>query len=92
MDTKKTLLEILKFYVTRIENDTCTMSEMESAVKALESNMEISGTMDDFAKFYGKSKSAVHGVIKRYMIPKPKRKVLYPFHIFRKIIPPKWNT
>lgn len=68
------------------------MAEMESALKALEDNMEIDGTIADFADFYGKSKDAVNGVIKRNLIEKPKRNiVLYPFHAFRKIIPPSWR-
>lgn len=91
MDTKEILLEILDYYTKKVKTNQCTISEMDSVVKTLENNMEISGTMDDFAQFYNKSKTAVHSVIKRYMIPTPTRKVLYPFHVFRKIKPPKWN-
>lgn len=68
------------------------MAEMEAAKNALENNMEIDGTIDDFAKFYDKSKDAVNSVIKRNLIEKPKRNiVLYPFHAFRKVIPPSWR-
>ena len=54
--------------------------------------MEIYGTIGDFAEFYGKSKDAVNSVIKRRMVQKPKRNVvLYPFHIFAKLIPDSWR-
>jgi len=92
MDAKKTLIEILDFYKYKLENDLCTMEEIRSAEKALEENMEIHGTIGDFADFYGKSKDAVNGVIKRNLIAKPKRNiVLYPFHKFRRIIPGSWR-
>lgn len=68
------------------------MAEIDSATRALKENMEIDGTISDFANFYGKSKDAVNSVIKRNLLAKPKRNVvLYPFHKFRKIIPPSWR-
>lgn len=89
-DAKEELRAILRYYDQRL--DHCTMSEAKSVTKAIISNMEIDGTIDDFAEFYGKSKDAVNSVIKRRMIEKPKRNVvLYPFHVFRKIIPPSWR-
>lgn len=88
----KILSEILGFYKYKVDNNLCMMSEVESAKKALQENMEIDGTIDDFAKFYGKSKDAVNGIIKRNLIQKPKRNVvLYPFHAFLKIIPASWR-
>ena len=92
MNANKILSEILGYYKYRVDHNLCTMAEMESALKALEDNMEIDGTIADFADFYGKSKDAVNSVIKRNLIEKPKRNiVLYPFHAFRKIIPPSWS-
>lgn len=89
-DAKEELRAILRYYDQRL--DHCTMGEAKSVTKAIISNMEIDGTIDDFAEFYGKSKDAVSSVIKRRMIEKPKRNVvLYPFHVFRKIIPPSWR-
>ena len=92
MDAKKILVEILDYYKYKVDNDLCTMEEIESAKKVLEENMEIHGTIGDFSEFYGKSKDAVNGVIKRNLIAKPIRNVvLYPFHKFRKIIPRSWR-
>ena len=92
MDAKKLLSEILQYYKDKVDNNLCTMEEMESACKVLEENMEIYGTIGDFARFYGQSKDAVSSVIKRRMIDKPKRNVvLYRFHKFRRLIPEKWH-
>ena len=92
MEANKILSEILGFYKYKVDNNLCEMDELESATKALENNMEIDGTIDSFARFYGKSKDAVNSLIKRNLIEKPKRNVvLYPFHAFRKIIPSSWR-
>ena len=90
MDAKKNLLEILDYYKQRIKTDSCTMAEMNSALKALEENMKVSGTISDFAKFYDQKEQNVRTVISRKLIDKPQRKVLYPFHAFRKVVPDKW--
>lgn len=90
IDVKEELRAILKFYEQRL--DGCTMKEAKSVTNAIMENMDIDGTLDDFAEFYGKSKDAVSSVIKRRMIEKPKRNVvLYPFHAFRKIVPSSWR-
>ena len=92
IDAGKKLVETLDFYKYKIQNNLCTMDEMNSAVKVLEENMEIYGTIGDFAEHYGKSKDAVNSVIKNKLIQKPKRNVvLYPFHAFAKIIPDSWR-
>lgn len=93
LDLKEELLRVLRYYESRIEQGSCSMSEMESALRTLEENMEVNGTIDDFARFYGKSKDAVNSVIKRRMIDKPKRNVvLYPFHKFNRLIPSSWRV
>ena len=90
IDIKTELRAILKYYDQRL--DSCTMQEMKSTYRVLIQNMEIEGTIGDFAEFYGKSKDAVNGIIKRKMVQKPKRNVvLYPFHIFNKLVPDSWR-
>ena len=90
VDVKEELRLILRYYDQRL--DSCTMQEIKSVTNAIMNNMEIDGTLDDFAEFYGKSKDAVSSVIKRRMITKPKRNVvLYPFHVFRRLVPPSWH-
>lgn len=91
MDANKLLSEILGFYKYKVDNNLCTMDEMNGAIKALENNMEIHGTISDFAKFYGVSESNVRASIARKMFAKPKRLLLYPFHKFIKIIPESWR-
>lgn len=90
MDAKKELLEILDYYKFRVQNG-CTMEEINSTLKALESNMDIDGSISDLAKFYNKPESQIRAEISRKLIAKPKRKVLYPFHAFRKIVPESWK-
>lgn len=90
MNANKYLSEILSYYKHKIDNNLCTMEEMESVKKILEQNMEISGTISDFAKFYGVPETTVRTNIFRKMFAKPKRVVLYPFHKFLKIVPEKW--
>lgn len=88
--SNKILSEILDFYKYKVDNNLCTMEEMDSALKALENNMDIYGTIGDFSKFYDTSESNVRSTINRKLFDKPKRILLYPFHAFRKIVPDKW--
>lgn len=90
INIKEELKTILRYYDKRL--DDCTMEEMKAFYRMMVNNMEIDGTLDDFAEFYGKSKDAVSSVIKRRMFQKPKRNVvLYPFHIFRTLVPRSWH-
>lgn len=92
MDVKHILSDVLGYYKYKIDNNLCTMDEMDGALKALESNMELYGTVEDFAKFYGKSKDAVNGILKRNVYEKPKRGiVLRSFLKFAKHVPDSWR-
>ena len=92
MDAKKELLEILDYYKFKLKKNACTMEEINSAAKMLQENMKINGTLDDFAEFYGKTKTAVSSQIKRNLIDRPKKNVtLYPFHKFRRVVPDSWR-
>lgn len=88
---KKVLAEFLGFLKYKVDHDLLTMEEVESLAKAIEENVTILGTTDDFARYYGQSKTNVSSVINRRMIQKPTRKVYYSFKAFRKIIPDKWR-
>lgn len=93
MEGNNLLSEILGFYKHKVDTGGCTPEEIRNAEKILLENMETYGTLDDFATFYGKSKDAVSSVIKRRMFQKPRRNVvLYPFHIFVRIIPNSWRV
>lgn len=91
MNVKTYLIEILEYYIRRLKNDSCTMEEMNDALHVLEENMQIHGTISDFAEFYHKPEPHIRATIARKLLAKPKRKVYYPFHAFRKIVPDKWR-
>ena len=91
MDSKGILSEILAFYKYKVDNNLCTPEEIDSAAKVLQENMEMYGSIADFAKFYGVPEHNVRSTIYRKLASKPIRKVLYPFHKFRKIVPDSWR-
>jgi len=91
MDAKDILSEMLAYYKYKVDNDLCTMAEIESAKKAIESNMELYGTIDDFARFYETSQINIRSTISRKLIAKPIRRIYYPFHKFLKVAPEKWR-
>ncbi len=89
---KKILSEFLGFIRYKVDNDLLTMEEVESMAKAIEDNLTILGTAEDFARFYGQSHTNISSVINRRMFEKPVRKVYYRFNSFRRIIPEKWRS
>ena len=89
MDAKDILSEILSYYKYKIDNNLCTSEELESACKVLQENMEVYGTIGDFAKFYNTSENNIRATICRKLLAKPKRVLLYPFHKFMKVVPEK---
>lgn len=91
LNPKAYLAEILDYYKYKLDNNLCTMEEMNSLAKTIEENMEIQGTISDFAKFYDQPESSIRATIARKLLAKPKRKVYYPLHHFAKIVPDKWR-
>ena len=89
---KQIILEFLDFIRYKIENDKLTMEEAESIAKTIQCNMSLVGTTDDFARFYGKTKTNVTTVIDRRMLPKPRRILLHSFNEFRKSVPQSWHV
>lgn len=63
---------------------------MQALIRFFCEGLELEGTADDFAKFFGKSKNNVKVAICRKMTDAPKRKVVYQFSKFLKIIPENW--
>lgn len=88
---KHILSEILRYYQYKLDNDLCTMEEIETVTRALESEMGLYGTISDFANFYKVPEGHVRSTINRKMISKPKRRVYYKFLDFLKIVPAKWH-
>lgn len=91
MDAKKELLEILDYYRYKVDKNLCTPEEIESASKLLQENLDIYGTVEDFAKFYDVSETQVRSAINRKLIDKPKRRVYYRFLSFLKVAPKSWS-
>lgn len=90
--TKNLVLEFLDFLKFKIENGRLTMHETDSIARAIQENVELTGTADDFAEFYKKPKCNIHVVLSRKMLSKPKRRVLYSFNEFRKRVPASWKN
>lgn len=91
MQGDKLLSEILGFYKYKVDNNLCTPEEIDAASKVLQENMEMYGSIADFAKFYGVSEGNVRSTINRKLFARPKRIVLYPFQKFLKIVPERWR-
>lgn len=91
LNPKTYLAEILDYCKYKLDNNLCTMEEMNSLAKTIQENMEIQGTISDFAKFYDVPETTIRTNIFRKMFAKPKRKVLYPFNKFVQIVPEKWR-
>ena len=89
---KNLLLEFLSFLEFKITNDKLTMEEIEAIARAFTENIPLYGTVDDISEFYGKSKDAVNGIIKRNVAKKPRRNiVLHSFNAFCKKVPESWR-
>lgn len=85
------IIEVLDFLKAKVKNHECTKEQTDQAYEAI-LNMDIFATADELARHYGKSRDAIHGVIKRRMLEKPKRNItLYSFKAFRKYIPSSWR-
>lgn len=88
---KEFILEILDLLRAKLKNDTCTKEQVDSVYRVVSENLDVFASAEEIAKHYGKSLDAVHGVIKRRMIEKPRRNItLYSFKAFRRIVPPSW--
>lgn len=89
---KKILSDFLGFLKYKVDNDKLTLEEEQAFVKLIEDNLPISGTSEDFAKYYRQSPVNVRSVINRKMMDKPRRMVMFSFLKFSRIIPEKWRN
>lgn len=87
------LVATLRFWIRKIKRGECTIEQQQAVLDAIDSAGGALGTIDEIASFYGKSKDAVSGVIKRRYVGKPKRNVaLYSLSKFMKIAPRSWRV
>ena len=89
VDAKELINQTLDYYKYKINNDLCTMEEIESVSEMLQKNLNVIGTVEDFSKFCEIPQSHVRNIISRKVLDKPKRRVYYRFFPFLKNIPPK---
>ena len=86
------IVETLLFWVKKIRHGGCTSEQKRAVLDAMKTVGESYATVDELAEFYGKSKDAVNGVIKRRYIGKPRRNiVMYSFSKFSRLIPDSWR-
>ena len=87
---KKNLKEAFQFGIYKLDNNLCTPAELRSLERMVEGNLEMDASIKEIAGFFGKPEVNVRVVINQKLIAKPKRKVLYPFIKFLKVVPKKW--
>ena len=92
MDEKeKFIIEVFDLLEEKIKNGGCTKQQTDVLYDAALNILDVYATSNELADHYGKSVEAVHGVIKRRMLEKPKKNItLYSFRAFRKIVPSSW--
>ncbi len=88
---KKYLSDYLGFLKYKVDNDRMTLEEEQAFVRLIEENIPLSGTSDDFARYYHQSPTNIRTVISRKMLDKPERKVMRSFKAFSRIVPDKWR-
>lgn len=90
-EEKDVVLEVLDFIRDQYKRGDCTKRQTDAIYDAALNIVDAYATSDELAKHFGKSVEAVHGVIKRRMLEKPKKNItLYSFRAFRKIVPNSW--
>ena len=90
MDEKEIIRQTLDFWRFKLDNNLCTMEEIESLSKTLQKDLNVMGTVEDFAKYCDRPEQYVRNVINRKVLDKPKRRVYYRFLPFLRNIPDKW--
>lgn len=88
--SKKILLNAIDFLRYKVEHDSLTVGEAERLMRFFCEGLDLKGTADEFARFYGKSKNNVRVVLCRKTDATPIRSVLYPFTKLLKAIPSRW--
>ena len=86
------IVEVLDLLKDKFKRGECAKQQTDAIYGLFLENYDILVTPDELSKHYGKTREAVHGVIKRRMFEKPLRNVtLYSFKAFAKIIPASWR-
>ena len=92
MEAKKYIDDLLGFYKQKLDAGECMPEELRSVADTATSNIECWATIEDIARFYNKTPNNVRVLINRKLLSKPRRKVLYSFTDFAKIVPDSWKN
>ena len=65
------IIDVLELFVGKLKKGDCSLSQVNAAYKAITENMDVFATADELSEHFGKSRTAVHGVIKRNMTENP---------------------
>lgn len=70
---RQTLINFLTYCIERLRNGECTEEELESAYREVVTHIDVRGTCDDFARFYGQPKTNIRNVLSRRYIPETQK-------------------
>lgn len=86
------VIEVLDLMKEKLKNNGCTKEQYDAISEVMAENLPLWATADEIATHFGKSRDAVHSVIKNKLFSKPKRNVtLYNFKEFCKRLPSSWR-
>ena len=88
---KRILLETIDYLRYKVANDRLTMQEVDCIARLISERLELSGTAEDFARFYGTSVDRVRHVLHRRVFDEPLRQVLHSFKKFSRAVPYSWK-
>lgn len=82
---------LLSFAYRQADEGNCTYENLVRWRDILAEALNVDASISDLSEHFGKSEANVSNIISRKMTAKPKRKVLYRFADFLKIIPKSWK-
>lgn len=86
------IIEVFDLLKSKFKKGDCTKEQTDAMYRVMSENLPIWATADEIAGHFGKSRDAVHSVIKNKLMTPPKRNVtLYNFKEFCRKIPSSWR-
>jgi len=86
------VVEVFELLATKLKTGNCTKEQSDAVYRVASEILPLWATADEIAGHFGKSRDAVHSVIKNKLMTPPKRNVtLYNFKEFCKKIPSSWR-
>ena len=87
---KAIVSEFLGYLKYKVDNDLMTMEDITAIAKVIQGGLDVRGTAEDFAGYFGKTTDDVRHVIHNSVLDKPVRRVYYSFAKFLKGVPQRW--